>query len=208
MPLPFRTVRSLRRRSKDNTGLNLQGPDVNRESREQISGQHRGVRRSPWMPPSPLPPLNEAEKGQWSPRALLGHKRPFYIKESWENLAGVSGLDSWPPSRGPSPAPAGFGRIRRFAPGDGLPLLPPPTPRLGVSESQVGREGLGVSPRGPPREPLKRNNVRKGHLISLTNRSQGLPREPPKRNNVRKGHRFLSLNRSFFFRKKKHQFYI
>ena len=55
MPLPFRTVRSLRRRSKDNTGLNLQGPDVNRESREQISGQHRGVRRSPWMPPFPLP---------------------------------------------------------------------------------------------------------------------------------------------------------
>ena len=142
MPLPFRTVRSLRRRSKDNTGLNLQGPDVNRESREQISGQHRGVRRSPWMPPSPLPAQNRVEsgkigflrvesgiigsgsstrppksgsKGTWSPRALLGHKRPFYIKESWENLAGVSGLDSWPPSRGPSPAPAGFGRIRRFA---------------------------------------------------------------------------------------------
>ena len=104
MPLPFRTVRSLRRRSKDNTGLNLQGPDVNRESREQISGQHRGVRRSPWMPPSPLPPLNEAEKGQWSPRALLGHKRPFYIKESWENLAGVSGLDSRPPLAGPQPS--------------------------------------------------------------------------------------------------------
>ena len=121
MPLPFRTVRSLRRRSKDNTGLNLQGPDVNRESREQISGQHRGVRRSPWMPPFPLPAQNRVEsgkigflrvesgiigsgsstrppksgsKGSWSPRALLGHKRPFYIKESWGNLAGVSELDS------------------------------------------------------------------------------------------------------------------
>ena len=64
MPLPFRTVRSLRRRSKDNTGLNLQGPDVNRESREQISGQHRGVRRSPWMPPSPLPAQNRVESGK------------------------------------------------------------------------------------------------------------------------------------------------
>ena len=140
MPLPFRTVRSLRRRSKDNTGLNLQGPDVNRESREQISGQHRGVRRSPWMPP-----LNEAEKGQWSPRALLGHKRPFYIKESWENLAGVSGLDSWPPSRGPSPAPAGFGRIR--AP------LPPPTPRLGLRELGGPRGARRLSERPPPRTP-------------------------------------------------------
>ena len=64
MPLPFRTVRSLRRRSKDNTGLNLQGPDVNRESREQISGQHRGVRRSPWMPPFPLPAQNRVESGK------------------------------------------------------------------------------------------------------------------------------------------------
>ena len=172
MPLPFRTVRSLRRRSKDNTGLNLQGPDVNRESREQISGQHRGVRRSPWMPPFPLPAQNRVEsgkigflrvesgiigsgsstrppksgsKGTWSPRALLGHKRPFYIKESWENLAGVSGLDSWPPLAGPQPSSS------RFRPDSPVrALLPPPTPRLGVSESQVGREGLGVSPRGPP----------------------------------------------------------
>ena len=190
MPLPFRTVRSLRRRSKDNTGLNLQGPDVNRESREQISGQHRGVRRSPWMPPFPLPAQNRVEsgkigflrfesgiigsgsstrppksgsKGTWSPRALLGHKRPFYIKESWENLAGVSGLDSCPP-RGPQPSSS------RFRPDSPVrALLPPPTPRLGVSESQVGREGLGVSPRGPPREPPKRNNVRKGHrFLSIT----------------------------------------
>ena len=106
-----------------------------------------------------IAPLNEAEKGQWSPRALLGHKRPFYIKESWENLAGVSGLDS-----GPLPAPAGFGRIRGFAPG--------------------GR--LGVSPRGPPPEGVRnrfsyqiawvRNrfsltNVRKGHrFLSLNHR--------------------------------------
>ena len=133
MPLPFRTVRSLRRRSKDNTGLNLQGPDVNRESREQISGQHRGVRRSPWMPPSPLPAQNRVEsgkigflrvesgiigsgsstrppksgsKGTWSPRALLGHKRPFYIKESWGNLAGVSASISSPPPLPPYHPPS------------------------------------------------------------------------------------------------------
>ena len=176
MPLPFRTVRSLRRRSKDNTGLNLQGPDVNRESREQISGQHRGVRRSPWMPPSPLPAQNRVEsgkigflrvesgiigsgsstrppksgsKGTWSPRALLGHKRPFYIKESWENLAGVSGLDSWPPLAGPQPSSqpvsAGFAGSRSS---------PAPDPEAGGLREPGGPRGARrLSERHPPRTP-------------------------------------------------------
>ena len=182
MPLPFRTVRSLRRRSKDNTGLNLQGPDVNRESREQISGQHRGVRRSPWMPPFPLPAQNRVESGKIGflrvesgiigsgsstrppnqVQKALGRQEPFWATNGRfisRNLGRIwRGSRGWipgPPSRGPSPAPS------RFRPDSPVrALLPPPTPRLGVSESQVCREGLGVSPRGPPREPPKPNNVR------------------------------------------------
>ena len=154
MPLPFRTVRSLRRRSKDNTGLNLQGPDVNRESREQISGQHRGVRRSPWMPPSPLPPLNEAEKGQWSPRALLGHKRPFYIKESWENLAGVSGLDSRPPLAGPQPSSSRFRPDSPVRAWGRAPSSPAPDPEAGSLREPGGPRGARrLSERPPPRTP-------------------------------------------------------
>ena len=157
MPLPFRTVRSLRRRSKDNTGLNPQGPDVNRESREQISGQHRGVRRSPWMPPlPPAPPLHEAEKGQWSPRALLGHKRPFYIKESWENLAGVSGLDSRPPlSRGaPQPGSSRFRPESRVRAWGRAPSSPDPDPEAGGLREPGGPRGARrLSERSPPRTP-------------------------------------------------------
>ena len=139
MPLPFRTVRSLRRPSKDNTGLNLQGPDVNRESREQISGQHRGVRRSPWMPPSPLPSLNEAEKGQWSPRAFLGHKRPFYIKESWRNLAGVSALTSEPP-----PLPPRLKRPKSGIIGSGRSARLHAHSQNRVESGEIGLRGLRV----------------------------------------------------------------
>ena len=191
MPLPFRTVRSLRRRSKDNTGLNLQGPDVNRESREQISGQHRGVRRSPWMPPFPLPAQNRVESGKIGflrvESGIIGSgsstrppksssKGPVVAKSPFGpqtavlyqgilgEFGGGLGAGLLAPLAGPQPSSS------RFRPDSPVrALLPPPTPRLGVSESQVGREGLGVSPRGPP------------------------PREPPKRNNVRKGHRFLSI---------------
>ena len=45
-------------------------------------------------------PPKSGSKGTWSPRALLIHKRPFYMKESWGNLAGVSASISSPP---PSP---------------------------------------------------------------------------------------------------------
>jgi len=149
MPLPFRTVRSLRRRSKDNTGLNLQGPDVNRESREQISGQHRGVRRSPWMPPSPLPPLNEAEKGPVVAKSPFGPQTAVLYEGILGEFGGGLGAGFQAPPRGApaqlQPVSAGFAGSRL---GTG-PLFSRPRPR-----------GWGSLREAPPREPLKRNNVR------------------------------------------------
>ena len=139
MPLPFRTVRSLRRRSKDNTGLNLQGPDVNRESREQISGQHRGVRRSPWMP------LKRASGRQEPFWATNGRFTSRNLGRIWR---GSRGWIPGPPRGAPAqlqPVSAGFAGSRSS---------PAPDPEAGGLREPGGPRGARrLSERPPPRTP-------------------------------------------------------